>query len=130
MLPGLLRSGRPAAVPPPPPIPRAGFAMPSCGVVVPASNSHAPCGISLVGTLGCAVASRTVQVKKYNRHSEAVPENEAFAVHCKAGLGRTGTLIGCWLMKHYQFTHNECIGWIRVCRPGSCCDCLGARLLC
>ncbi|XP_061594861.1 dual specificity protein phosphatase CDC14AB isoform X2 [Cololabis saira] len=43
----------------------------------------------------------------------------AVAVHCKAGLGRTGSLIGCYLMKHYRFTAAEAISWIRICRPGS-----------
>ncbi|XP_072500235.1 dual specificity protein phosphatase CDC14A isoform X7 [Notamacropus eugenii] len=36
-----------------------------------------------------------------------------------AGLGRTGTLIACYVMKHYRFTHAEIIAWIRICRPGS-----------
>lgn len=43
----------------------------------------------------------------------------AIAVHCKAGLGRTGTCIGAYLMKHYRLTAAQVIGWMRVCRPGS-----------
>jgi cell division cycle 14 len=40
-------------------------------------------------------------------------------VHCKAGLGRTGSCIGAYVMKHYRFTAEELIGWIRIARPGS-----------
>ena len=43
----------------------------------------------------------------------------AVAVHCKAGLGRTGSCIGCYMMKHYKMTAEEVIGWLRVVRPGS-----------
>lgn len=35
-----------------------------------------------------------------------------------AGLGRTGTLIACYIIKHYRFTAAETISWIRICRPG------------
>jgi cell division cycle 14 len=49
---------------------------------------------------------------------QTVRQKKGFAVHCKAGLGRTGTCIGAFLMKHYGMTAKEVIAWMRMCRPG------------
>lgn len=56
-------------------------------------------------------------LKEFIRICEA--ETGAIAVHCKAGLGRTGTCIGMYLMKHFDITANQVMGWFRVVRPGS-----------
>ena len=56
-------------------------------------------------------------VKKFLDCSER--EGGALAIRCKAGLGRTGTLIGLYAMKHFKFPAAYFIGWIRIARPGS-----------
>jgi protein-tyrosine phosphatase len=43
----------------------------------------------------------------------------AIAVHCKAGLGRTVTLIGAHVMKQYKVPARQFIAWARIVRPGS-----------
>jgi cell division cycle 14 len=39
-------------------------------------------------------------IRSCERHF-SLPNSGAIAIHCKAGLGRTGTLIGLYAMKHY-----------------------------
>lgn len=55
-------------------------------------------------------------VFKFLRVMETSP---GVAVHCKQGLGRTGTLNACYIMKHYNFTPDEAIAFLRIQRPGS-----------
>jgi hypothetical protein len=41
------------------------------------------------------------------------------AVHCMAGLGRTGVLIGAYAVAHHGVQGTAWHGWARMCRPGS-----------
>lgn len=56
-------------------------------------------------------------VNQFLSHAEAEPG--VISIHCKAGLGRTGSLIALYCMKHFGFPPQAFIGWIRIARPGS-----------
>ena len=51
---------------------------------------------------------------------EALAEGEAAAVHCGGGLGRTGTVLACYLLVSGEgLGAEEAIRRVRVSRPGS-----------
>lgn len=50
--------------------------------------------------------------------SDAVQGGQAVAVHCGAGLGRTGTLVACYLVAG-GLSAEEAIAKVRRLRPGS-----------
>jgi atypical dual specificity phosphatase len=48
-----------------------------------------------------------------------VERNEPVAVHCRAGIGRTGTVLSCYLVKHENLSAAKAIAEVRRRRPGS-----------
>lgn len=59
----------------------------------------------------------TVQAHQFVKLCERY--GSGIAVHCHAGLGRTATMIGCYMIKHFNFTSRSVCGWLKLCRRGS-----------
>ena len=59
------------------------------------------------------------QIERFCAIAEDTWESGALAVHCRAGLGRTGTMIAIFLIRKFKFQASEVIAYLRMMRPGS-----------
>ena len=50
---------------------------------------------------------------------KAITNQLGVGIHCHAGLGRTGTMIACWLVQHESLSARDAIARVRRLRPGS-----------
>lgn len=61
-----------------------------------------------ISTEDCGIPSGGI-IKKFMRIVDGKCCKKV-AIHCCGGLGRTGSLISCYLMKKFRFSASEAVG--------------------
>lgn len=54
-----------------------------------------------------------------DKASKIILSGQGVAVHCAAGIGRTGTMLACWLVAKENMEPEAAIKFVRQKRPGS-----------
>jgi atypical dual specificity phosphatase len=50
---------------------------------------------------------------------KAIANKLGVSIHCGAGLGRTGTIVACWLVQKHGLSARDAMARVRRLRPGS-----------
>ena len=58
------------------------------------------------------------QIEDYCQVADAAWNDGAIAVHCRAGLGRTGTMIASFLIRRFSLDALHVIAFLRLMRAG------------
>eukprot|EP00448_Togula_jolla_P029483 CAMPEP_0170620596 /NCGR_PEP_ID=MMETSP0224-20130122/28142_1 /TAXON_ID=285029 /ORGANISM="Togula jolla, Strain CCCM 725" /LENGTH=494 /DNA_ID=CAMNT_0010946779 /DNA_START=48 /DNA_END=1528 /DNA_ORIENTATION=+ len=56
---------------------------------------------------------------EWQKQSAKEGTHPAVAVHCVAGLGRTGVMVGTYVVHKHRYRGTAFHGWTRMCRPGT-----------
>lgn len=67
----------------------------------------------------CTHPSKTILDEYLNLIKKTEKNNEKIAIHCKAGLGRTGIFVCVYLIVKLRIPAKQAIAMLRIWRPGS-----------